>query len=101
MDGLTPTLSAEQREVVATVREFVEREVLPTASDFEHADEFPEPLVATMRELGMFGLTIPEEYGGLGLDLVTYVLVQIELSRGWMSLSGVLNTHFMSAWMID
>jgi butyryl-CoA dehydrogenase len=101
MDGLTAILSAEQREVVATVREFVEREVLPTASELEHADEFPEALVETMRELGLFGLTIPEEYGGLALDLVTYVLVQIELSRGWMSLSGVLNTHLMAAWMID
>ena len=53
-----------------------------------------------MKELGLFGVTIPEEYGGLGLDLLTYVLIQIELSRGWMSLSGVLNTHFISAWMI-
>ena len=54
-----------------------------------------------MKGLGLFGVTIPEEYGGLGLDLHTYVLIQIELSRGWMSLSGVLNTHFISAWMIE
>jgi alkylation response protein AidB-like acyl-CoA dehydrogenase len=54
-----------------------------------------------MKELGLFGVTIPEEYGGLGLDLTTYALIQVELSRGWMSLSGVLNTHFISAWMID
>ncbi len=53
-----------------------------------------------MKELGLFGVTIPEEYGGLGLDLTTYALIQVELSRGWMSLSGVLNTHFISAWMI-
>jgi alkylation response protein AidB-like acyl-CoA dehydrogenase len=89
-----------QPEVVAAVREWVEREVYPVASDYEHADEYPAPLVEDMKRLGLFGVTIPEEYGGLGLDLLTYVLIQIELSRGWMSLSGVLNTHFISAWMI-
>jgi alkylation response protein AidB-like acyl-CoA dehydrogenase len=89
-----------QPEVVAAVREWVEREVYPAASDYEHADEYPEPLVEDMKRMGLFGVTIPEEYGGLGLDLLTYVLIQIELSRGWMSLSGVLNTHFISAWMI-
>ena len=89
-----------QPEVVAAVREWVEREVYPAASEFEHADEFPEPLVEDMKRMGLFGVTIPEEHGGLGLDLLTYVLIQIELSRGWMSLSGVLNTHFISAWMI-
>jgi alkylation response protein AidB-like acyl-CoA dehydrogenase len=92
--------TVEQRAVVATVREWVEREVYPVASDYEHADEFPEPLVEAMKELGLFGVTIPEEYGGPGLDLLTYALIQVELSRGWMSLSGVLNTHFISAWMI-
>ena len=89
-----------QPEVVAAVREWVEREVYPAASEYEHADEFPAPLVEDMKRMGLFGVTIPEEYGGLGLDLLTYVLIQIELSRGWMSLSGVLNTHFISAWMI-
>jgi alkylation response protein AidB-like acyl-CoA dehydrogenase len=92
--------SAEQREIVATIREFVERDVVPVASDLEHADEYPTELVATMKELGLFGVTIPEDYGGLGLDLSTYARIQVELSRGWMSLSGVLNTHFISAWMI-
>ena len=92
--------SAEQREIVATIREFVERDVVPVASDLEHADEHPTELVATMKELGLFGVTIPEDYGGLGLDLSTYARIQVELSRGWMSLSGVLNTHFISAWMI-
>jgi butyryl-CoA dehydrogenase len=89
-----------QPEVVAAVRDWVEREVYPAASEYEHADEFPEPLVEDMKRMGLFGVTIPDEYGGLGLDLLTYVLIQIELSRGWMSLSGVLNTHFISAWMI-
>jgi butyryl-CoA dehydrogenase len=96
VDGLT----SEQREIVATVRAFVDRDVIPAAPDLEHADEFPDALVETMRELGLFGVMIPEQFGGLGLDLTTYALIQIELSRGWMSLSGVLNTHFISAWMI-
>jgi alkylation response protein AidB-like acyl-CoA dehydrogenase len=94
------TTAEAQGEIVAAVREWVEREVYPAASDYEHADEYPEPLVEDMKRMGLFGVTIPEEYGGLGLDLLTYVLIQIELSRGWMSLSGVLNTHFISAWMI-
>ncbi|HYY76846.1 MAG TPA: acyl-CoA dehydrogenase family protein [Gaiellaceae bacterium] len=96
----TAELTSEQQEIVATIRAFVERDVVPVASDLEHADEYPTELVETMRELGLFGVTIPEEYGGLGLDLTTYALIQVELSRGWMSLSGVLNTHFISAWMI-
>ena len=88
------------RDVVASVREWVEKEVMPVASELEHADAYPEDLVAQMKEMGLFGVTIPEEYGGLGLDLTTYAQIQIELSRAWMSLSGVLNTHFISAWMI-
>ena len=96
------TATVEQREIVATVREWVEdARCTRVASEYEHADEFPTPLVEEMKELGLFGVTIPEEYGGLGLDLLTYALIQIELSRGWMSLSGVLNTHFISAWMIE
>jgi alkylation response protein AidB-like acyl-CoA dehydrogenase len=94
------TSVAERTEIVATVREWVDREVFPVASDLEHADEYPVSLVGQMKELGLFGVTIPEEYGGLGLDLTTYALLQVELSRGWMSLSGVLNTHLISAWMI-
>jgi alkylation response protein AidB-like acyl-CoA dehydrogenase len=92
--------SDDRQVIVAAVREWVEREVYPVASEYEHADEYPEPLVEDMKLMGLFGVTIPEEYGGLGLDLLTYVLIQVELSRGWMSLSGVLNTHFISAWMI-
>jgi alkylation response protein AidB-like acyl-CoA dehydrogenase len=95
-----PELSVEQEEIVATIRAFVERDVVPVAAELEHADEYPAELVATMKELGLFGVTIPEEYGGLGLDLATYAQIQVELSRGWMSLSGVLNTHFISAWML-
>ena len=91
----------EREEIVAAVRDFVERDVLPTASQLEHANEYPVELVATMRELGLFGATIAEEHGGLGLDLVTYARINVELSRGWMSLSGALNSHLVAAWMIE
>ena len=94
-------LSAEQEAIIRTVRDFVDKEVLPNASRFDHADEFPEAMVKTMREMGLFGITIDERYGGLGLDILTYVLVVQELSRGWISLTGVMNTHFMAAWMIQ
>src|SRR2546423_8299050 len=84
-------------QLVDTVRRFVEREVVPVASELEHADEYPAAIVDGMRDLGLFGVTIPEEHGGLGLDLPTYCGVIEELAAGWMSLSGVLNTHVMAA----
>src|ERR1700760_599667 len=89
----TPTDPQLRQEIVDNVRRFVTREVLPHASELEHADEFPTRIVEGMRELGLFGVTIPEEYGGLGLDLLTYIGIIEELSAGWMSLSGVVNTH--------
>jgi len=88
---------ALRAEIVGTVRRYVAREVLPRANELEHADEFPDDVVAAMRDMGLFGLTIPEQYGGLGLDLLTYIGVIEELSYGWMSLSGILNTHTMLA----
>jgi butyryl-CoA dehydrogenase len=87
-------------ELVAAVRIFVEKEVNPVASDLEHRDEYPADLVRQMAELGLFGSVIPPEYGGLGLDVTTYSRLIEELSAGWMSLSGVLNTHMMAATLI-
>ncbi len=87
-------------EIVAAVRRFVEREVLPVASDLEHADAYPTDLVAGMRDLGLFGATIPPEHGGLGLDVPTYARIVEELAAGWMSLSGVVNTHLIAAGLI-
>jgi alkylation response protein AidB-like acyl-CoA dehydrogenase len=84
-------------EVIATVRRFVALDVIPVASDLEHADTYPDAIVEQMKELGLFGITIPEEYGGLGLDLLTYIGIVEELSYGWMSLSGIINTHTMCA----
>ena len=87
-------------EIIETVRRFVAREVIPVASDLERSDTFPEAIVEQMRALGLFGVTIPEEYGGLGLDLLTYIGVIEELAYGWMSLTGIVNTHTMAATMI-
>ncbi len=89
-----------QKQIVETVRDFVEKEVIPIADDLEHKDEFPEAIVEQMKELGLFGLTVSEEYGGVGESLTTYALTVVELARGWMSLSGVLNTHFMGCYLI-
>ena len=95
-DGLTDI----QEEILATVRTFVDKEIIPVANDLEHADEYPAEIVEGMKEMGLFGLMIPEEYGGLGESLLTYALVVEEIARGWMSVSGILNTHFIVAYMI-
>ncbi|HLK44842.1 MAG TPA: acyl-CoA dehydrogenase family protein, partial [Acidimicrobiales bacterium] len=89
MSAAIEGLTDEQREVVELVRQFTEEQILPVASRYEHDDEFPDAIVAGLRELGLFGFTIPEEYGGLGLDLTTYALAVAELARGWMSVSGI------------
>jgi alkylation response protein AidB-like acyl-CoA dehydrogenase len=93
-------LTDEQREIVGAVRDFVDAEVIPVADELEHRDEFPDKIVEQMKEMGLFGLTVPEEHGGAGLDLMTYALVGVELSRGWMSLSGIMNTHFMAIYLL-
>ena len=85
----------------ATVRDFVTREVIPVADDYDHNDTYPEPLISRMKELGFFGLTIPESYGGSGLSAVIYASVIEELAKGWMSLTGALNTHLLLARMIE
>lgn len=89
-----------RREIIETVRRFVAREVVPVAPELEREDRFPADIVAQMRELGLFGVTIPEAYGGLGLDLLTYIGVIEELAYGWMSLTGIVNTHTMAATLI-
>src|SRR6185437_9066701 len=96
----TTGLSDIQREILATVREFVAKEILPNATELEHADSYPEAIVKGMADMGLFGLTIPEEYGGLGESLLTYALVVEQLARGWMSVSGVINTHFIVAYLV-
>src|SRR5690625_398199 len=95
-DGLTQ----EQDEILKVVRQFVDNEILPVATELEHKDEYPSDIVDGLKELGIFGLMIPEEYGGLGESLLTYALAVEEISRGWMSVSGVINTHFIVAYML-
>jgi alkylation response protein AidB-like acyl-CoA dehydrogenase len=91
---------ALDHEVVEAVRRFVDREVIPVASELEHNDEYPHALVAKMKELGLFGATIPQAYGGLGLSFISYARLMAELSRGWMSLAGVINSHLIMAYII-
>lgn len=98
MEETDPVLADE---LVAAVRTFVQKEVLPVASDLEHADAYPDALVSEMAAMGLFGCRIPATYQGLGLDTVTYARVIEELAAGWMSLTGVLNTHTMAATLIS
>jgi hypothetical protein len=96
----TTGLTEIQDEIISTVRRFVDKEIIPTAPELERTDTYPQAIVDQMREMGLFGLMIPEEYGGLGESLLTYALCVEELARGWMSISGVLNTHFIVAYML-
>ena len=90
----------EQKAITEMVRQFVDNEVLPIAEEHDHEDKFPDGLVEQMRELGLFGVTIPEEYGGMALDLTTYAMIVEELSRGWISVSGIVNTHFIGSYLL-
>jgi alkylation response protein AidB-like acyl-CoA dehydrogenase len=96
----TEGLTEDQREILKAVRIFVDEKILPVATELEHKDEYPTEIVEGMKEMGIFGLMIPEEYGGLGESLLTYALVVEEIARGWMSVSGIINTHFIVAYMV-
>ncbi|MGH3371429.1 MAG: acyl-CoA dehydrogenase family protein, partial [Nocardioidaceae bacterium] len=96
----TEGLTDIQEEILKTVRSFVEEKILPVAGALEAKDEYPTDIVEGLKELGIFGLMIPEEYDGLGESLLTYALVVEEIARGWMSVSGVINTHFIVAYML-
>jgi alkylation response protein AidB-like acyl-CoA dehydrogenase len=93
-------LSAEQRLLRDTLRAFVDEQIRPVAQEWEASGRYPEEIVATMRQLGLFGLAVPEEYGGLAADLVSLALVFEEISRGWMGVAGILGSHSVSCWMI-
>jgi alkylation response protein AidB-like acyl-CoA dehydrogenase len=90
----------EQKAITEMVRQFADNEIIPVAEEYDHEDKFPDPIVEQMKELGLFGVTIPEEYGGMGLDLTTYAMIVEELSRGWISISGVVNTHFIGSYLL-
>ncbi|HWM75206.1 MAG TPA: acyl-CoA dehydrogenase family protein, partial [Nocardioides sp.] len=96
----TDGLNEDQQEILKAVRTFVEEKILPVATELEHKDEYPTEIVEGLKELGLFGLMIPEEYDGLGESLLTYALAVEEIARGWMSVSGIINTHFIVAYML-
>ncbi len=89
-----------REELLAVVRQFRDKEIIPNAGRYDADDEYPVELVERMKELGLFGITVPPEYGGLGLDILTYAQIVEELAYGWMSVSGFLNTHFMGCFLI-
>ena len=90
----------EQKAICEMIRQFADEQIIPNAEHYDHEDSFPEPIVEQMKELGLFGVTIPEEYGGMGLDLTTYAMIVEELSRGWISISGIVNTHFIGSYLL-
>ena len=90
----------EQKAITDMVRQFADEQILPHAEHYDHEDEFPTPIVEQMKELGLFGVTIPDEFGGMGLDMTTYAMIVEELSRGWISISGIVNTHFIGSYLL-
>jgi alkylation response protein AidB-like acyl-CoA dehydrogenase len=93
-------LNDEQRLFQQTLRSFVDREIRPVAQEWEESGRYPTEIVATMRSLGLFGLTVPQEYGGLGADMVSFALVFEEIAKGWMGIAGILGSHTLACWMI-
>ncbi|WP_238489447.1 acyl-CoA dehydrogenase family protein [Actinoplanes flavus] len=93
-------LNDEQRMFRDVLRNFVDREIRPVAQEWEASGRYPTEIVETMRELGLFGLTVPEEYGGLGVDMVSFALTFEEIAKGWMGIAGILGSHSLSCWLI-
>src|ERR1700753_2833480 len=93
-------MTDEQQAIIEMVRQFADEQILPNAEHYEHEDEFPEPIVEQMRELRLFGVTLPDAYDGRGLELSTYAMIVEELSRGWISISGIVNTHFIGSYLL-
>jgi alkylation response protein AidB-like acyl-CoA dehydrogenase len=94
------SFTGEQQLFRQTLRAFVDREIMPVATEWEHSGRYPAEIVAGLRELGLFGITVPEQYGGLDLDMVSFALVFEEISRGWMGIAGILGSHSLSCWLI-
>ena len=89
-----------QRQIINMVRDFVRRDVIPIAQEYDREDTYPFHLVERMKEMGLFGITIPEEYGGMGLDYTTFAMIFEEMSKGWMSLTGPIGTHHVMAYIV-
>ena len=96
-----PDSDDEESMLVETVRAFVDRDVKPTVRDVEHANEYPEAWIEQMKRIGIYGLAVPEEYGGSPVSMPCYVLVTQELARGWMSLAGAMGGHTVVAKLLD
>ena len=101
MGTKTLDLTDEQEAIREMVHRFADEQIIPNAEHYDGADEYPQPIVEQMQELGLFGVTIDEQYGGMGLDLLTYVMIVEELSRGWISISGIVNTHFIGSYLLQ
>jgi alkylation response protein AidB-like acyl-CoA dehydrogenase len=93
-------LSDEQRMLRETMRAFVDEQIRPVAREWEASGRYPDEIAAGMAELGLFGLLVPEEYGGLGADMVSLAIVFEEIARGWMGVAGIIGSHSLSCWMI-
>ena len=98
---MTQQLEEARAQIVATVRDFVQKEVLPKASKYDEEDIYPQELIDQMNEMGLFGIAIPEEYGGLGLDYTTFAMIFEEIAKGWMSLTGPIGTHSILAYVLN
>ena len=94
------TTSEARNQIVSLVREFVRRDIEPIANRYDSEDIYPHELIPKMREMGLFGITIPEKYGGMGLDYTTFAMIFEELSKGWMSVSGIIGTHHVMAYIV-
>jgi alkylation response protein AidB-like acyl-CoA dehydrogenase len=98
---MTIQLTQDQKDFQEAIRAFVDKEIIPVARDMEHSGEYPTAIVEHMKEMGLFGMTIPEEFGGLGVDMTTFSIVFEELSRGWMGVAGILGSHSMACFVIS
>lgn len=93
-------LNQDQAQFRSILREFVDKEIIPVAREWERNDRYPTEIVDSMKQLGLFGLMIPEEYGGSNADFVSFTLMFEEIARGWMGVAGILGSHSLSCWML-
>ena len=98
---VTRTSEDDRKQIVNMVREFVKRDVEPIASAYDNDDIYPHELIPKLQELGLFGITIPIEYGGMELDFTTFAMIFEEISKGWMSLSGIIGTHHVLSHIVS
>ncbi len=98
---IVKTSEEVQNQIIHLIKDFIKKDVDPIASIYEKDNIYPHELIPTMQELGLFGITIPEKYGGMGLDFTTFAKIFEEISKGWMSLSGIIGTHHILSHIIS